>query len=285
MELIQHQNDVEIAGIGDFDPVRIFECGQCFRWRAEGDGAYIGVAYGRVARVRYENGSLYISGTVEDVSAVWRGYFDLDRDYAEIRRRLSVDAYMARAAEHGAGIRILRQEPWEALCSFIISQCNNIPRITQIIETLCRLYGEPLVFEGRTYYAFPTAGSIARLTADNLVPLRCGYRAPYIINAARAVSSAALDLEALKNAPPEEALAALKRLDGVGDKVAHCALLFGLHKLDMFPVDTWVRKALSENYDGKLDIGLFSPYAGIAQQYIFYYARCGGNDAGVCLRQ
>jgi len=267
--------EVEITGVSDFDLTKIFECGQCFRWDSDKGVAYTGVAFGRVARLRRDGGSVFISGSMEDFEAVWHGYFDLDRDYNDIRRRLSIDGFMHKAVIHGEGIRILRQDKWEALCSFIISQCNNIPRIKKIISVLCRKFGEKLEFEGKAYYAFPSAEKLALLDEASLAPLRCGYRAEYIISAARAIADGALDLEALSQRPADEARAALKELRGVGDKVADCVLLFGLNKLDAFPLDVWMKRAVAKHFGPSFDPSIFSPYAGVAQQYIFYYMRSG----------
>ena len=273
MKCIEHSGEVEITGVGDFDPGKIFECGQCFRWEPDENGVYTGVAFGRVARLRRCGDSVFISGTPEDFETVWRDYFDLDRDYADIRRILGIDGFMRKAVEFGAGIRILRQDRWEALCSFIISQCNNIPRIKKIISALCREFGERVKFEGNEFYAFPSAARLAALDADGLAPIRCGYRAAYIIGAAKAAASGEIDLGALSQGSPEDARAALKRLPGVGNKVADCAALFGLHMLDAFPVDVWMKRAVTEHYGPGFDPGIFSPYAGVAQQYIFHYAR------------
>ena len=274
--------EYEITGTGavlraddDFDPERIFECGQCFRWNSDGAGVYTGVAMGRAASVSAEDGLIVFTCAPGDFEAVWYDYFDLGRDYSAIRRGLCIDAYMKAASDFGAGIRILRQDRWEALCSFIISQCNNIKRIKGIVEKLCSMYGEPFESAGRTYNAFPSAGVLASLRPEDLAPLRCGYRAPYIINAAREVDSGRLDLDALASGSPENALSALKSLSGVGDKVANCAVLFGLQMLDAFPVDVWMKKALARHYGSGFDPSVFSPYAGIAQQYMFYYARSG----------
>ena len=273
MNYFQNGQETEITGLTGFDLEQTFECGQCFRWNRDEDGSYVGVAMGKAARVRSNDDSVFITGTTEDFNAVWRAYFDLDLDYENVRRAVRIDDYMARCADFGWGIRILRQDRWEALCTFIVSQCNNIPRIKQIIERFCTLYGEPVVFQDRTYYAFPSAEKTAGLTEKDLEPLRCGYRAPYILNAARAVAGGSLDLEALAGGTPDEAVAALKSLSGVGDKVARCAVLFGLHMLDAFPVDTWIKKAVAENYGKAFNPAVFSPYAGIAQQYMFHYAR------------
>lgn len=275
MEYFVRGGEVEITGVSDFDLERIFECGQCFRWDADEDGSYAGVARGRVTRLRKDGGSVFITCAPEDFETVWKGYFDLDRDYAEIRRRLCIDDFMVKATAFGAGIRILRQDRWEALCSFIISQCNNIPRIKKIVAALCRLYGDELMFGGEIYYSFPSAGRLARLSAADLSPLRCGYRDEYIIGAARAVDSGEIDLDDLARSTPDRARIALKKLRGVGNKVADCALLFGLDMLDAFPVDVWMKRAVAEHYGPGFDPAVFSPYAGVAQQYIFHYIRNG----------
>jgi N-glycosylase/DNA lyase len=285
VEYRQADGEVEISGVTDFDIGRTFECGQCFRWNPDGSGSYTGVARGRAARVRSEDGLVYITGDLADFENIWRQYFDLDMDYASIRRSLCVDEFMERAARFGAGIRILRQDKWETLCSFIISQCNNIPRIKKIVEALCREFGDPIEFEGGEYRDFPPPERLAPLTEGDLAPLRSGYRAAYILAAARAVADGEIDLEKLAAEDCADAPRALKALPGVGDKVANCVALFGLHKLDVFPVDTWMKKVIGERYGGSLDTSVFGGYAGIAQQYMFFHARSqpppgGGTLAG-----
>ena len=277
MEFFDRGGEVEIRGASDFDLVRIFECGQCFRWKTNERGFYTGVAFGRATRLRSEGGSVLISCTNEDFDAVWRDYFDLDHDYAEIRRSLCTDSFMKAATQFGAGIRILKQDKWEALCSFIISQCNNIPRIKKIVAALCLHFGDRLEFEGEQLYAFPPAERLAALSETDLAPLRCGYRAAYIISAARSVAAGDIDLEALAHGTPENARAALKTLRGVGEKVADCTILFGLHMLDAFPLDVWMKRAVALHYGTGFDPSIFSPYAGVAQQYIYYYSRSGGQ--------
>ena len=277
MKYRQKENEIEITELDDFDLARIFECGQCFRWNADGEGVYTGVAMNRVAKIRRHGDSILITSSPEDFESIWRGYFDLDRSYGEIREGLCIDSYIKEASDFGAGIRILRQDKWEALCSFIISQCNNIPRIKKIIETLCRRFGDPIAFEGETFYTFPSPEKIALLDETALAPCRMGYRAPYIIAAAKKVASGALDLNALSRETPETALTELKKLTGVGDKVANCAVLFGLHMLDAFPIDVWMKRAVQKNYGKNFDPAIFSPYAGIAQQYMFFHARSFGE--------
>jgi len=273
MVIVEHSGEVELRGVGDFDLVRIFECGQCFRWNADENGVYTGVAFGRAARVRRVGGSVFISGSLREFEEIWVDYFDLRRDYARIRQLLCIDDFMQRAVEFGMGIRILRQDKWEALCSFIISQNNNIPRIKGIVDTLCRQFGDGFMFEGEAFYAFPSAVRLAGLDAGELAGIRCGYRAEYIIRAAREVAEGRLDLDALAGGSPVAAREALKRLHGVGDKVADCAVLFGLHMLDAFPMDVWMKRAVAQQYGAGFDPKVFSPYAGIAQQYMFYYTR------------
>ena len=256
----------------ELDVVKTFECGQCFRWRPGEDGVYRGVASGRAARVYPRDGAVYIEAEEGDLP-FWHEYFDLGTDYEAARRSVEVCDYLRECAEYGGGIRILRQDKWEALCSFIISQCNNIPRIRGIVERLCAMYGDELDTPWGRAYSFPGAGRLAGLEPEDLAPLRSGYRAPYIIAAARAVDSGALDLEAVAERPCAEARSALKALPGVGDKVANCAVLFGLHRMDAFPIDVWVKKALRENMPRDFDPQSLGEYAGLAQQYMFFRER------------
>ncbi|SMC47945.1 DNA-3-methyladenine glycosylase family protein [Papillibacter cinnamivorans] len=275
MRVTEADGRVEITGVSDFDPEKIFECGQCFRWRRQADGSFLGVAMEKAARVRREGDKILFSGGRAEFEAVWFPYFDLERDYGSVRWEISQDPRMHAAAEYGAGIRILRQEPWEALCSFLFSQCNHIPRIRQIVETLCSTYGEPIEFENRIVYTFPKAERVAELSLGDLEVLRSGYRAPYILSAARAVTDGSLNFEALAGVSTEEARRALASLPGVGRKVADCVLLFGMGRTDAFPVDVWVRRAMERQGD-RFDPSAFGENAGIAQQYIFFYERSGG---------
>lgn len=276
IETTERITTVDLAGVDELDIVKTFECGQCFRWNADSDGVYTGVAFGFPARVWAENGRVYLrSAAPEDM---WRSYFDLDRDYAAASSGFDGGDYLAECVEFGRGIRILRQDGWEALCSFIISQCNNISRIKGIVECLCELFGDELEFEGKRYYSFPSAERIAELNVDELAPLRCGYRAPYIISAAIAVATGALDLKALAAADSVTAKKELLKLNGVGEKVANCVVLFGLYHMEAFPIDVWIRRALKEHFPPDFDPATLGSCAGLAQQYIFYYARSHGND-------
>lgn len=258
----------------DFSPAAIFECGQAFRWNADENGIYTGVAYGVPARVWTENGKGYILSAEDSFSSVWRNYFDLERDYSSLRNEISREAVLAPACEFGKGIRILRQEPWEALCSFIISQCNNIPRIKGIVEKLCMLCGDEIDFMGEKLYTFPDAENVARLSEKELGSLRAGYRAAYISEAARGVADGTIDLQHITSLPTLDAKRELLSLSGVGEKVASCVLLFGLGKLDAFPVDVWMKKAIKFFFgEGKFDYSRFGNLAGLTQQYMFHYMR------------
>lgn len=257
------------------DIVKTFECGQCFRWNADGAGVYHGVAMGLPATVWQEDGEVLIRAGGED--GLWREYFDLDRDYAAITAGLHGGEYLDRCVKFGRGIRILRQEPWEALGSFIISQCNNIKRIKGIVERLCESFGEPVEFEGERFYTFPSAERIAALELSALEVLRSGYRAPYLLDAARAVADGSLELEELIGCDSERAKKRLLELPGVGEKVANCVVLFGLHHMEAFPIDVWIRRALAEHFPKDFEPAALGDYAGLAQQYIFYYARSGAG--------
>ena len=266
---------IHLGTLLEIDPVKTFECGQCFRWNADERGDYWGVARGRAAKVIVEDDKVYIITSQEDYNSIWRDYLDMERDYESIRLGFNGGEYLDRCKEFGAGIRILRQERWEALCSFIISQCNNIPRIKGIVEKLCRGWGERIEFEGREFYSFPSPETIAALEKEDLAPIRSGYRAEYIVTAAKAIVSGELDLDALAAADASTALRGLLSIKGVGVKVANCALLFGLGHMEAFPIDVWMKRALKEHFAPDFDPKSLGNYAGLAQQYIFYYARSG----------
>ncbi len=247
-----------------FDLEQTLDCGQCFRWERQKDGSYTGVAYGRILNISEENREQALR------DPFWRDYFDLPLDYEKIREDLAAgDAALARAAKFAPGMRILNQEPWEALCSFIFSQNNNIPRIKGIVARFCAGFGERI---GDGVFAFPKAEKIACLREEELAEIRCGFRAKYILSAARKVARGEVDLEALKTAPLPEARERLMTIHGVGPKVADCTLLYGLHRLEAFPMDVWMKRAMRVLFPGR-EPESFGRYAGIAQQYIFHYSR------------
>jgi len=292
-----NKNVYIIEEISDFCPEHVFECGQCFRWQRQEDGSYTGIAGGRVANVKFEaaeaggkTGTLFISNcTEEDFETFWKEYLDLERDYGEIKRRLCADdEIMSRAASFGWGIRILNQDLWETIVSFIISQNNNIPRIKGCIEKLSELFGEPAELspefeknvlqnpdkggDVKKWYNLPTPERLAALSLEDLAPVKLGYRARYLIETAKAVC--------------EEGLPAgresLSGLCGVGPKVASCIALFGMHCCDSFPIDVWVARVMHQLYglDEKDKTAMaafaqqrFGELGGFAQQYLFYYMR------------
>ena len=257
-----------------FDLGATLACGQCFRWE-EGPDGWHGVAFGKPLTVRQEGDRLYFSCSEGEFETLWKGYFDLELDYASILNEIAEKfPVLQRALPLAGGIRILCQEPWEALCSFIISQNNNIKRISSLVKKLCAAYGEPVGED----FAFPTANRLAAAAEEDLRALGFGYRAPYLLDAARKVADGSVDLAVLRERPAEEILAALQSICGVGPKVAQCALLYGLHRLDAFPMDVWMKRAMAQYFPGNKPED-FGPYAGIAQQVIFHTVRTGANSA------
>ena len=266
---------MKLCGTEELDIVKTFECGQCFRWNCGEDGIYRGVVGGYYAEVSVKDDEVYItSDAPEDM---WPRYFDLGTDYAEISRAFTGE-YLSECVRYGSGIRILRQDSWEALCSFIISQCNNISRIKGIVERLCASFGDEIKVGDSIYYSFPSAERLAALEPDDLAGIRSGYRAEYIICAARSVVNGDIDLEELKKCDYRQAIKALRTVRGVGEKVANCVVLFGLWHMEAFPIDVWMKRALKENFPPDFDPESLGHYEGLAQQYIFYYARSRGKE-------
>lgn len=253
----------------DFDPAETLDCGQAFRWE-EKDGLWQGIAMGKKLSLAKEGESLRLYCTQEEFDSIWKHYFDLDTDYNKIKERISaIDPVLKEAVSYAPGIRILRQDPWEAICSFIISQNNNIPRIKGIIKRFCELFGEE-VADG--LYSFPTAEAISRLTVEDLAPIRSGFRAKYIIAAAQKIAGDENFIPSVYSLPIDEARKALQTIKGIGPKVADCALLYGFHRTDCFPVDVWMKRAMEVLLPGHSPDS-FGLDAGMAQQYIFHYSR------------
>ena len=245
----------------------MLDCGQSFRWKKDGI-VFKGIAYGRYLEIEETYDSLIFHNTDKsEYDSVWKKYFDIDTDYKSILAAYD-DKYLKKAVREYEGIRILRQEPWEALCSFIISQNNNIPRIKGIIERLCESFGNAI--EGG--YTFPDAGTLSKLAVEDLAPLRAGFRAKYIIDAARKVADGEIDFEAIAENDISFGREELKKIKGVGDKVADCTLLYGFYKIDSFPVDVWVKRIVSELYPDGLPVCMEGT-RGIAQQYLFHWRR------------
>lgn len=275
---------VEIMGGELPDPDKTFDCGQCFRFersvRGRHDSEWEGVAFGRRVSFAKEGDKLYIyNSTEKEFNTIWRKYLDLDTDYGEIDRDIlsrSDSEALRNAVSYGQGIRILRQDPWETVCSFIISQNNNIPRIKKIIKALCERTGERV--EGTDEFSFPSAEAVKALGADGLFDLKTGFRAKYIYDAASRVASGETDLDTILEMNTKPGADELCKIKGIGPKVAACALLFGFGKYDAFPVDVWIKKAIGKYFPGEFDAARLGPYAGVAQQYLFYYERYLGGE-------
>lgn len=258
-----------------FDPDQTLDCGQSFRWKKE-DTRWQGVAFGRELSLHREGDSLIFSCNQEEFDSLWRRYFDLDTDYEAIRRELSaMHPVLQEACAYAGGIRLLRQDSWEALCSFIISQNNNIPRIKGIIQRLCETLGEP---SPQGEFLFPTPQRLAASSLEELAPLRAGFRAKYLLSAARLVTDGTVDLGAIPHMELDKARETLMLIHGVGPKVAECALLYGFHRLEAFPLDVWMKRVMVNWFPGWKPED-FGPYAGVAQQYLFHYIRTFQKEA------
>lgn len=254
----------------ELDIAATLDCGQCFRFSADADGVISGVAFGKLLRLRQTEEEIWFyNAALPEFEGTWRSFFDLDADYAAVKRRLSRDKTLRAAVRYSPGIRVLRQDSFEALVSFIISQNNNIPRIKGCIDKLCRRFGREI---GEGVYSFPTADALASARPEDYAGLSLGYRDSYVRECGRAVASGSLSLEAVARMPLAQARETLLSLKGVGVKVAECALLFGFHQTGSFPVDTWMKKALARFYPSGFPES-FADVAGLAQQYLFHYIR------------
>lgn len=264
----------DLGPANGLDLAQTLTCGQCFRWHSDParPGVWKGTAGDRQAAVfPGTDGHLYAECAGSNSAAdFWRAYFALDVDYAALQRRFSAGSKrLAACVAAGPGIRVLRQPFFETLCTFIISQNNNIPRITGIVERLCALCGEPLPGGG---YAFPTAQALAAQTPESLAPLRAGWRAAYLVDAARRVAGGQISEQILRTLPPDEARALLMTVRGVGPKVADCTLLYGLGVWTACPMDVWMKRAMKTLFPRGMP-RCAKGYEGVAQQYIFAYAR------------
>ena len=285
---------VMVEGVELFDVSKVFDCGQCFRFDPVKDSAheteFAGCAFGKYVSLAQDGDKLYVyNATVEEYEDLWSSFLGLDRDYCEINENilsLSKNPALADAVRLSSGIRILKQDEWEAICSFIISQNNNIPRIKKLVAALCRACGDRIDVSGMEghianahreqeghFYSFPSPERVLTLGISGLSELKMGFRAKYIFDAAEKMVNAELDLDFLESANTEECVKHLCTVKGIGPKVACCALLFGFAKLDAFPVDVWIKKVVLKYFDENFDPASLGEYAGIAQQYLFYYER------------
>lgn len=284
---------VRLEKLEYFNTDAVFDCGQAFRFlpieNSEHECEYGGAAFGKYITVAQDGDTVTVYGAgEEDFDKIWIPYLGLDFDIENARRDIlsrSDNPALAEAVEYGKGIRILRQEKWETLCSFIISQNNNIPRIRGLIGTISKALGAPiecseeLAERAGEIYSFPTPEAIVDAGVDALREMKFGFRAPYIYDAAQKVSTGELDLEAVASATTTaEAAEMLMTVKGVGPKVAACTLLFGFDRTDAFPVDVWVKRVIEKYFPVPFDAASLGAYAGLAQQYLFYYERYLGGQ-------
>lgn len=280
-----------IESPNSFELKDIFDCGQCFRWNKENDDSYTGIWKNNVVNVKKENDTIIFTGvsSAENFEEEINKYFDMNRDYEEIKEKLSkIDENMKTSIEYGKGIRILNQELWETIISFIISANNNIPRIKGIIERLSKNYGKKIEWNGKEYYTFPTPEELKNVTVEEYRSLGLGFRDIRLYETTKMILDKEIDLEKLQNNPNTiEVREKLLSLSGVGPKVADCILLFStLKRFEVFPIDVWVRRVMNDLYIKNEDENKvskkqienlakdkFGDLAGLAQQYLFYWRR------------
>lgn len=268
---------IRLYNIDHFSLEETFFCGQCFRWEKDENGIFYGVVGNAAVKMYYHDPkTIYVESSNPDL-VYWSRYLNFSSDYNTIENQLSADEKLKPCIEAGRGIRILRQELWETIVSFIISANNNIPRIKKIISKLCELYGEKIEFDGKLFYGFPTAETLATLELEDLKEIRAGFRDKYILDAARCVASGEVNLAEIEKMNDANAKKELMKIKGVGSKVADCVLLFALGRHKTFPQDVWIKRILNEVYGvEEKDINSFvaekfGNYGGFAQQYLYYY--------------
>jgi len=276
---------VVLEPINSFDIEQILECGQCFRFHKIHNYTYTIVAKGRILTItQSKEGIIYYPTSAKEFEKLWIPYFDLNKDYDIIKQYLAKkDIHLHNAIEFAPGIRILNQDPWECLISFIISQNKQIPHIKQVVENISKMFGKYIdTIDGNDYYAFPTVEELSVASEEDIRQCKAGFRAPYIIDACKKVRTKEVNLENLMTSSYDKAKEELLKIKGVGPKIADCVLLFSLGKKEAFPVDVWVKRVMEHFYFNKgssmkeiqnFAKEYFGDLAGISQQYLFYYAR------------
>ncbi|WMJ76414.1 MULTISPECIES: DNA-3-methyladenine glycosylase family protein [unclassified Sedimentibacter] len=286
MNIDYKKNKLILSDVRDFNIKHIFECGQCFRWNREEDGTYTGVIQNKVINVEQNDSDVIINNVTESDIDLIEEYFDLKTDYAEIKKRVDTDEIMSEAIKFGYGIRILNQDEWETMVSFMISANNRIPMIKKVIENLSAAFGNYIGnYRGRDYFSFPDAEQLSKAEVEKIQECKAGFRSPRIKEAAERFLNERDIVYNIKNTSYDEGLAYLKTYAGIGDKVANCVLLFSMRQFDTFPVDVWVRRVMQTLYVDKTtkDVDIrkfaenkFGEFSGYAQQYLFFYARENG---------
>jgi N-glycosylase/DNA lyase len=285
MNLYEERNLVIAEGLKDFYAKHILECGQCFRWKLEEDGSYTIVAKNRILNVKNDGDKVIFDNTnLKEFEEIWIKYFDLERDYGVIKSKLKeFDKYLDESTDFGWGIRLLQQDAWEMIISFIISSNNRIPMIQKAIKNLSEKFGQYIgEYKGEKYYSFPDIKSIVEAPIEEVRECRTGFRDKYIKQTSKDLSELEKDIFEYENFTTDECKEILLNFSGVGPKVCDCILLFGMQKYDTFPVDVWVKRVMEEFYVEenmslpkirKFAIDKFGDLSGFAQQYLFYYAR------------
>lgn len=280
----EYKTGIIVENIRDFNPIHTFECGQCFRWTRQEDESFTGVVKDKMVNIKMKDNAMIISNAnTDDFYAIWHEYLDLGRDYSKIKAELAnKDDVMRKAVEFGHGIRLLKQDFWETLISFIISANNRIPMIKKVVENISRKYGKILEPENLKYHSFPSAIELSLAQIEDLEGCKTGYRSKYIFLTTQAWINKVVDIDMLGGMETKEARKALMNFPGVGAKVADCVLLFTGTKYNVFPKDVWVKRVMEELYF-KREASLneienfseeyFGDLKGFAQQYLFYYAR------------
>lgn len=280
---IEEQDDkIIVKDVRNFELAHVFECGQCFRWNKTKSGSYIGVALNKVIEVEKNQNDLVIYNTNQkEFMDFWAEYFDLYRDYGEIKEILSKDELLKKAVEYGHGIRLLKQDPFELIVSFIISANNRIPMIKKAIDKICTKWGDEIIFKDKVYYSFPSVEKLSNATLEEIEECGVGFRAKYIKDTVERIKNG-VNLIDIVNLDDDNCHKELQNFSGIGPKVADCIMLFSMKKYSAFPVDVWVKRAMQHFYlapDVSLkkirDFGRdkFGVLSGFAQQYFFYYAR------------
>ena len=268
----------------DFDIEETLECGQCFNFEKIDEKEYIVISRGRLIHVRQKQDDLVLLNGKQEDTEIWEDYFDLKRNYSEIKRHLLLhNKELEEAINLKPGVRILNQEFYETLISYIISQNKNITHIKQIIRMISEKYGTSLgMINGKEYFRFPTIEELGKLTKEHFLECKTGFRAPYLKSAVDALNDGSLVYEELVEMKEDEVRASLLKVKGVGEKITNCVMLFGLGFRDAFPVDVWIKRIMEELYfDKETSIEeiqrfakeRFGEYGGYAQQYLFFYAR------------
>ena len=285
MKLYEKDNLVILEDVENFDAKAIFTCGQAFRWYEEKDGSFTTVHLGRVLNVLNEDDKVIFKGTnLEEFNEIWIDYFDLNTDYQSIRKSLVNNEILANAMEYGKGIRILNQNHFEMLISFIISANNMIPRIRKSIEVISMRYGKFICEdENRKYYSFPTVEELSKATVEELREFaKVGFRDKRIFDTVNMIKNENIDLDSFENLETDNLREELLKFSGVGNKVADCIMLFSYKRGEVFPVDVWIKRVMEELFIkeetpvkkiSKEADRIFGKYAGYAQQYLFYYGR------------